>query len=92
MLVFWGWDEMSEKGMHFDGGKLTFSQPFKAGGAHSDPLELQVLDGRLVGGAATAHHPSAAPAVVPSHCQLELHIAALRQFLSEKNPSFKLVT
>ena len=74
--------------MHFDKGwrRLTFSKPFKAGGAHSDPLELQVLDGSLVGGAATAHHPPAASAVVPSHCQLELHIAALRQMLSEKNP------
>ena len=59
-------------------GKLTFSKPFKAGGANPDPVKLQVLDRRLVGRAPTAHHTSAAPAVVASHRQLELHIATLR--------------
>ena len=64
--------------------KLTFFEAFKAGSADPDPLELQVLDRRLVRRAPAAHHTTTTSTMVPANCQLELHIAALGQVLSEE--------
>ena len=51
---------------------LTFFEDIKAEVADSDWLELSVLDGSLIVGAAGADHLATGPAVVPPHHQAEL--------------------